>query len=117
MAALKDEVVGELARSVPLAVPLLDDFDHASHQYDELAAGALSALFDEPGLMLSRRRFFADVVDDKIGRYSLLGDRDVLGDDDSALETAYEKVLGHAALRAALDALPEGAPRLACFRK
>ena len=68
-----------------------------------LRAGALAALFDEPGLMLSRRRFFADVVDDKIGRYSLLGDRDVLGDDDSQLENAYEKVLNHAALRAALN--------------
>ena len=43
VAALKDEVVGELARSVPLAVPLLDDFDHSSQQYDELAAGAISA--------------------------------------------------------------------------
>ena len=43
VAALKDEVVGELARSVPLAVPLLDDFDHSSRQYDELAAGAISA--------------------------------------------------------------------------
>ena len=73
VAALKDEVVGELARSVPLAVPLLDDFDHSSHQYDELAAGALSALFDEPGLMLSRRRFFADVVDDKMGQVLEIG--------------------------------------------
>jgi hypothetical protein len=117
VAALKDEVVGELARSVPLAVPLLDDFDHASHQYDELAAGALSALFDEPGLMLSRRRFFADVVDDKIGRYSSLGDKDVLEDDDSRLGAAYEQVLHHAALRAALNALPAGAPRLALCRK
>ena len=116
MAALKDEVVGELARSVPLAVPLLDDFDHASHQYDELAAGALSALFDEPGLMLSRRRFFADVVDDKIGRYSSLGDKDVLEEDDSRLENAYEST-GHAALRAALNALPAGAPRLALCRR
>jgi hypothetical protein len=117
VAALKDEVVGELARSVPLAVPLLDDFDHASHQYDELAAGALSALFDEPGLMLSRRRFFADVVDDRVGQYSKLGDKDVLEEDDSRLENAYEKVLGHAALRAALNALPAGAPRLALCRK
>jgi len=117
VAALKDEVVGELARSVPLAVPLLDDFDHSSKQYDELAAGALAALFDEPGLMLSRRRFFSDVVADRVGQYHKLGDRDVLDEDDSQLETAYEKVLGHAALTAALDALPAGAPRLALCRK
>ena len=82
-----------------------------------LRAGALSALFDEPGLMLSRRRFFADVVDDRVGQYSKLGDKDVLEEDDSRLENAYEKVLGHAALRAALNALPAGAPRLALCRK
>ena len=46
-----------------------------------------------------------------------MGDRDVLGDDDSVLDEAYRKVLGHAALRAALDALPAGAPRLALCRK
>ena len=96
-------------------MPLLDDFDHASRQYDELAAG-LSALFDEPGLMLSRRRFFADVVDDKMGRYSL-GDKGRMGGRILALENAYEKVLGRAALTAALNALPAGAPRLALCRK
>ena len=46
-----------------------------------------------------------------------MGDRDVLDDDDSALDEAYGKVLNHAALRAALDALPAGAPRLALCRK
>ena len=46
-----------------------------------------------------------------------MGDRDVLDDDDSALDEAYGKVLNHAALTAALDALPAGAPRLALCRK
>jgi len=115
--ALKDEVVGELARSVPLAVPLLDDFDHASRQYNELAAGALSALFDEPGLLLLRQRFFRDVVAGTVGSYHLLNESDDIGD-ASLLENAYAKaVLGHPAMKAALDALPADAPRLALCQK
>lgn len=100
---LGNDVVRQLAVSVPAATPLADDFDHLAKQFDDFAAGALDALFDAPVLRAATSRFEREV-------------RHGGGEEDMA-NLLDRVVLHNPIFLDALKILRTGKPRLALCRQ
>ncbi|KAJ1445618.1 hypothetical protein M885DRAFT_524448 [Pelagophyceae sp. CCMP2097] len=115
--ALSTDIVRELARSLPAALPLLDDFDACARAYDALAAGALAALFDEPTLAAARDGFRDDVKRD-VARGGNAADAPCAAAGDAgnaagALAQRFGAVLRQRVAAGALKALATGRGRVA----
>ncbi|KAJ8602101.1 hypothetical protein CTAYLR_001665 [Chrysophaeum taylorii] len=107
--ALASDVVAQLATSVPAALPLVDDFKDAARVYEDLATGALDALFEAPEFQEARARFRNEAPLADIAATDVLL--------DSKLAPLYENtVLAHPVFRTAADSLTRGRPRTALCR-